>query len=391
MNRESTSSPPKRPSEEEDDESNPLKRGHLSYSASSLGPPQSNRSAKSYLTAAFSDKIKRQVKSLYGDRCWVCKAFPAEAAHIINRTDDQFELLKELGVVHFHTLGHESNAILLCPLCHVQFDRPNPGLVIVPSDLPWFVEWELRDRERRVTEYRVTGTLPQRISPTAEDYEKHSHTANGAGVSAAYSQYIRVDYFSVFGNRQPLTGLIGTTSWHGSPTAMIRKALVAAAMPTGLPYHVVSSLDELKMLWFVRDVALECGTDAAKDADLNPGLPDPAEKSDGHPPSHKPGGPSDTGQSSHGNNPATTNTNPGRSHSLPLSAVYSGLVTPLPHWRPLVPSPHTTDSGQTEDGRLAHQIHHKLPGNPHGWKWGPMASTQKAMDYYTMQLGSDCT
>lgn len=71
--------------------------------------------------------------------------------------------------MHFAALGHESNAILLCPLCHVQFDRPNPGLVIVPADLPWFVQWERRDRKHRVDEYRRTGTLPQKISPTAED------------------------------------------------------------------------------------------------------------------------------------------------------------------------------------------------------------------------------
>lgn len=92
MNPQPTPSPTKRPASE-DDANNPLKRGRTTPSAPSLGPPPSNRSAKSYLTAAFSDKIKRHVKSLYGDRCWVCKAFPAEAAHIINRTDDQVSLL----------------------------------------------------------------------------------------------------------------------------------------------------------------------------------------------------------------------------------------------------------------------------------------------------------
>lgn len=168
---------------------------------------------------------------------------------------------------------------------------------------------------------------------------------------------------------------------------MIRKALAAAAMPTGLPYHVVSSLDELKMLWFVRDPAYECGTDGQQHTQQEPGSSGPGENMDsypienfdghaGDPSTHEP---ADDGRTSHGN--SANNVNPGQSHALPLSHVYAGFITPA--WRPLVPSPRSSRSDHSEED---HERHHTLPGNPHGWKWGPMASAQKVMDYYAVQL-----
>lgn len=171
---------------------------------------------------------------------------------------------------------------------------------------------------------------------------------------------------------------------------MIRKALTAAAMPTGLPYHVVSSLDELKMLWFVRDPAYECGP---QDTQQEPGCPGLGENMDTHPAENldrdtadpSTDKPADNDHTSRGNT-ATSNVNPGQSHALPLSHVYAGFIAPA--WRPLVPSPRSSRSDRSED---LHQRHHKLPGNPQGWKWGPMASAQKVMDYYTVQLRPDCS
>lgn len=168
---------------------------------------------------------------------------------------------------------------------------------------------------------------------------------------------------------------------------MIRKALAAAAMPTGLPYHVVSSLDQLKMLWFVRDPAYECGTAGQQDRHEAPESPGPsdnmdshrAENMDRHTADPSAGKPADNA----GGNTTTGNTNPGQSHTLPLSHVYAGFMTPA--CRPLVPSLRSSRSDQSVE------LHHKLPGNPQGWKWGPMASAQKVMDYYKVQLGDGCS
>jgi hypothetical protein len=39
------------------------------------------------------------------------------------------------------------NAIPLCPLCRTQFDLANdPGFVFFPSDLEFFINFELADR-----------------------------------------------------------------------------------------------------------------------------------------------------------------------------------------------------------------------------------------------------
>lgn len=162
---------------------------------------------------------------------------------------------------------------------------------------------------------------------------------------------------------------------------MIRKALAAAAMPTGLPYHVVAALDELKMLWFVQDLDL----DETDDTGVDPALPDAETNADGgntagRGPPHERSAPSENRQNSSADNGAGIHSNPGRSHSLPLNP---GLGTPNPRWRPAVPSPPTSASEHSED----HLWHAELPGNPHGWKWGPMASAQKVMDYYRVQMG----
>ena len=49
----------------------------------------------------------------------------------------------------------------LCPLCHENFDNADdPGFVFFPIDIPFFIKWEIRDKERR-------------IMPTAQGYMEH--------------------------------------------------------------------------------------------------------------------------------------------------------------------------------------------------------------------------
>lgn len=42
------------------------------------------------------------------------------------------------------------NAIPLRPTCHCQFDlASDPGFVFIPTDLQYFIQFELEDRQRR--------------------------------------------------------------------------------------------------------------------------------------------------------------------------------------------------------------------------------------------------
>lgn len=47
-------------------------------------------------------------------------------------------------------LASLANAIALCGTCHPQFDYAlDPGFVFIPTDLDYFIDFELEDRQRR--------------------------------------------------------------------------------------------------------------------------------------------------------------------------------------------------------------------------------------------------
>jgi hypothetical protein len=71
------------------------------------------------------------------------------------------------------SLSSVSNGIALCPTCHVNFDTyEDPGLVIVPSNLEFFVQYEIADYKKREESARC-GITELRTTPTASDYQKY--------------------------------------------------------------------------------------------------------------------------------------------------------------------------------------------------------------------------
>jgi hypothetical protein len=71
------------------------------------------------------------------------------------------------------SLSSVSNGIALCPTCHVNFDTyEDPGLVIVPSNLDFFVQYEIADYKKR-EESAQCGVTEPRTTPTASDYRKY--------------------------------------------------------------------------------------------------------------------------------------------------------------------------------------------------------------------------
>lgn len=62
---------------------------------------------------------------------------------------EQIQFLKSLGLIPFPIAGYE-NGMMLCPNCHTFFgDMLNPGWIFVPSDLDYFIEYELENRKTR--------------------------------------------------------------------------------------------------------------------------------------------------------------------------------------------------------------------------------------------------
>jgi hypothetical protein len=84
----------------------------------------------------------------------------------------QVPLWDELGLIDF-PIDSYLNAVPLCPSCHSQFDCSiDPGLVLMPVDLHFFIDFEIDDRERR-KKAAEEGLPSKRKAPTSEQYKQH--------------------------------------------------------------------------------------------------------------------------------------------------------------------------------------------------------------------------
>ena len=78
-------------------------------------------------------------------------------------------------------LASLANAIALCGTCQPQFDCAlDPRFVFIPTDLDYFIDFELEDRQRRRAAAEK-GVLSDRLVPTAEMYKLHEMTNGEIG------------------------------------------------------------------------------------------------------------------------------------------------------------------------------------------------------------------
>ncbi|KAL4944059.1 hypothetical protein BDV06DRAFT_188221 [Aspergillus oleicola] len=120
----------------------------------------------------FSAATRLEVKRLSGDACWACGTLSPQIAHVVGKEDTQNPLWIDMSLLNF-SLGSTDSGILLCPTCHTEFDRfDDPGFIFLPVDIPFFIEFELRDREKRVVAER-DGRIVRREVPTNIMYADH--------------------------------------------------------------------------------------------------------------------------------------------------------------------------------------------------------------------------
>jgi hypothetical protein len=108
--------------------------------------------------------------------------------------------------------SNPDNLITLCSNCHSEFDSSIPALIIIPTDIEFFIKWEENDYENRTAAANAGRETPQRTVPSAEAY------INNGGKFEAYP--LRLD-----------RELEGAKVWTGSPMATIFKASMAIAQP----------------------------------------------------------------------------------------------------------------------------------------------------------------
>jgi hypothetical protein len=126
-----------------------------------------------------------------------------------------------LGSVTY--LAHVDNLLHLCSNCHRAFDAPIPEIVIIPTDVSFFIDWEKKDYTARCQAANEGQTIPRTV-PSSSNY-------NGT-----YRAYLPKD--SVPLDSRALKG----KKWGGSPTAVILKACMGLFQPV-VPDIDVDTID----------------------------------------------------------------------------------------------------------------------------------------------------
>ncbi|KAG5297604.1 hypothetical protein I7I48_06767 [Histoplasma ohiense] len=195
--------------------------------SSSTRTPRMSRSSSN--SSAFSETIKFETKRLSGPNCWACNTCSPHICHVVAQEDIQAELWEQAGLFNFSYKSVE-NSIPLCPSCHAEFDRfIDPGYVFFPTDISYFIEFELRDRERR-RQAAETGSPVQRQVPTASDYktfQQQNGIISSDTVGGLYRRVFLRNY--LLGGLLPDLPRSFATSkfWHGNPMASLRRAMAA--------------------------------------------------------------------------------------------------------------------------------------------------------------------
>lgn len=137
-------------------------------------------------------------------------------AHVFDKhACSELEDRQRRGLVSLASLGDYENAIYLCPADHAAFDARDPGLVVVPTYLDFFLEHERR--WQNAMKSAPTPIARSAVLPTT--YADHCAERTGTTTNGLYTAYPMVDY-KIKDTVEPPT----TFQWHGDPGATIWKA-----------------------------------------------------------------------------------------------------------------------------------------------------------------------
>jgi len=134
-------------------------------------------------------------------------------------------------------INHTDNFIVLCTNCHAGFAGSIPAIVILPTNIQFFIDHELRDYESRMNT-ATEGQEPQKRNiPTAQAYK------DAGGTYIAYAL-------------MPGYKTSAAKPWGGSPPAMILKASLGVNTPPlqaegidTIPHGTRTQVTRLIELW----------------------------------------------------------------------------------------------------------------------------------------------
>ncbi|PLB35932.1 uncharacterized protein BDW47DRAFT_57549 [Aspergillus candidus] len=217
---------------------------------------------------AFSAATRLEVQRLSGNACWACGTLSPQIAHVIGNEDGQIPLWSDMSLLNF-SLTSADNGIPLCPTCHVEFDRSeDPGFIFLPVDIPFFIEFELKDRERRAVAEK-DGKILRREVPTNIMYVDHlirqRRLPEGSTGGGLYRPIFLRPYL-LGGRVSPEDfGLLQTKQWHGAPMASLRRGILAlgSGRICTVDETTVEDLQRLRDLYFREQSSRPCLTNTS--------------------------------------------------------------------------------------------------------------------------------
>jgi hypothetical protein len=238
--------------------------------------------------STFANSYKEQLQTHYGG-CCVCEVrYYLHAAHVVDKAvAPDLSKLRRQGLVSLGTLGDFDNAIYLCPADHAAFDARDPGLVIVPTYLDFFI-----DHERR-WQQEMRKTTPPRVRMPVLPTQYAAYCAEISGeedIKGRYTAYMVVDY-----KEQGRIGPPRMLEWHGDPGAILWKAQRFAILQLGSlepePAHLSQLMTVKKQLRYLSDLQEAGDLEWKSRSNVYVALDPPAG-----------GGPPAAGSSNHGGN-----------------------------------------------------------------------------------------
>jgi len=260
----------------------------------------------------------------------------------------------------------------------------NPGFIFLPADLEYFIQYEKADQDRRREIGRCTGTIPARVSPTAESYRNHQIEAGAISSDTCGGTYLRFtlrDYFPKLGQPPFIPGagsFPDPEPWHGAPMAALRRAFLILGSPflQGIPKatkHTLRTLldlysDEILDSDFAEGDAHNSADESSEDEERRNDPTAQANLRSGHYPSRRQTHSVNTQQSPDASQAPPTPSGADEGQSSPLAS------DPLSHPRE-VSSTIRRVASSTPLAEL-HLIRQKDPQVQEHWWWNPRFTSE---------------
>jgi len=269
-------------------------------------------------------------------------------------------LYRQAGLLPFESLADIQNAIALCPTCHREFDDTQcPGFIFFPSNLQFFIDFELQDFERRRRWAKDGYESPVRICPSAEQYQ--------TGSSNLYERIILQNYLPRLGHEtSDIVDELQPKPWHGSPMA----ALMRAFLILGSPVLGAITQDQRALLRELQDLYLR---------------PDPVPQ------------PADLPTTVAPELATVINANTSESGRASSPAQNAQLNTPntlqrrqesqVPRGPDSAVDIETTGRRSDRDGRALKRMRYEPDDQREKWLWGPKSSSKHKAEWLPRMIG----